>query len=82
MLFFQALFLLSDLLAWLFFVPNRLLYLNRKELCLLRVFGSPEQGSSAVFDFCFEVSTSLTGSGFLAALPHACACLNASTLGY
>ena len=24
----------------------------------------------------------LTGSGFLAVLPHACACLNASTLGY
>lgn len=51
-------------------------------LCLLRVFGSPGQGSSAVFDLCFGVSTSLTGSGFLAALPHACACLNASTLRY
>ncbi|CAL0329974.1 unnamed protein product [Lupinus luteus] len=32
-------------------IPNRLLYLNRKELCLLRLFGSPEQGSSAVFEF-------------------------------
>ncbi|XP_058092391.1 putative pentatricopeptide repeat-containing protein At1g68930 [Magnolia sinica] len=38
-------------------------------LCLLRVFGSLGQGSSAVFDLCFGV----TGSGFLAAQPHACA---------